>query len=782
MAGKTCVSETIPMVDSNGREIGRLIVYGEPGELDRVPEAEAREHGEGEIHLKEGCLYDYELVDASPGLRIKEVDGIVRRDGIFKRGGTLDVHRSAVFDAGRIEPKLHVGILPIEVEDDQGRTVGGGIVEICSTKIDYRSHYKCMLYDIAEQCTELLLDFRSPVQAQFAPDPGRDSHTIHQRYAFLRSLMTSSRFREALSRIVSMPHMTLVHEDGRQMIWNSRRLGSGNLRQLSVGTPRISLPVDHPLRARMAKRGLDMPTVPRQMTGRRPRNTLDTAENRFVKHALSTYASFLDSMARSVRAEGRTSDYALLKDMANLRMQLEQVLAEPFFRAISRPSVIPLWSPVLQRKPGYREFLQTWLSFGLAAQLIWSGGDDVYGAGKKDMDVLYEYWVFFALLDLAKRKFDLDKPPSQVLIEPTGNRLDLKLKAGRTLNIEGGCKRFSRDMRVQFSYNRTFSPSTDCASDGSWTRPMRPDYTLSIWPADFGAKEAESQGLMAHLHFDAKYRIDDLEKLVGGTIWKNDDIEIERLEEKRGIYKRGDLLKMHAYRDAIRRSQGAYVIYPGDTNDRWQTYHEILPGLGAFALRPGMEDRQNGLRALGEFIDDVVKHVCDRATQRERLGYYQYVVSRETPHTSVTAALPERVAGSDERAVPPADEWALVIPECASNLPGIRETGFIQLGVEASPPLSLDPSLILAKYALVANKTSGTASLWQICSVELDVPRRDASSENEGQQPSMYLVYRIRRPEFASGTQWDLDALGSLSKPVGCARAVKLDVLLSLAR
>jgi predicted component of viral defense system (DUF524 family) len=39
---------------------------------------------------------------------------------------------------------------------------------------------------------------------------------------------------------------------------------------------------------------------------------------------------------------------------------------------------------------------------------------------------------------------------------------------------------------------------------------------------------------------------------------------IEKAENRKGIYKNADLLKMHAYKDAIRRTGGAYVLYPGD--------------------------------------------------------------------------------------------------------------------------------------------------------------------------------------------------------------------------
>ena len=35
--------------------------------------------------------------------------------------------------------------------------------------------------------------------------------------------------------------------------------------------------------------------------------------------------------------------------------------------------------------------------YDLAAKLIWTGGEDVYGVGKRDIATLYEYWLFFIL-------------------------------------------------------------------------------------------------------------------------------------------------------------------------------------------------------------------------------------------------------------------------------------------------------------------------------------------------------------------------------------------------
>lgn len=161
------------------------------------------------------------------------------------------------------------------------------------------------------------------------------------------------------------------------------------------------------------------------------------------------------------------------------------------------------------------------------------------------------YWVFFKLLDLIAGLFKLNNPPVKDLLDDKD--LVLKLKAGRHLPIDGVYIGSGRRLRVQFSYNRTFGIAKEYPDQGSWSRQMRPDYTLSLWPEGFTQNEAEEQELITHVHFDAKYKVDSLVKLFGE---QDENLDEEKAAQRAGNYKRADLLKMHAYRDAIRRSAG----------------------------------------------------------------------------------------------------------------------------------------------------------------------------------------------------------------------------------
>lgn len=90
---------------------------------------------------------------------------------------------------------------------------------------------------------------------------------------------------------------------------------------------------------------------------------------------------------------------------------------------------------------------------------------------------------------------------------------------------------------------------------------------------------------------------------------------------------------MHAYRDAIRRSSGAYVLYPGVDNEplKRTEYHEVLPGVGAFVLRPTENGQAatGSVTALHRFLDDALDHVAAQGTSQERSDFWTQAAYRE---------------------------------------------------------------------------------------------------------------------------------------------------------
>ena len=165
---------------------------------------------------------------------------------------------------------------------------------------------------------------------------------------------------------------------------------------------------------------------------------------------------------------------------------------------------------------------------------------------------------------------------------------------------------------------------------------MRPDYTLTIWPYEIPLqKEAEKVELIVHIHFDAKYKIENLYNLFQMKLI----LMTKKTDQRKGKYQRADLLKMHSYRDAIRRTGGAYILYPGDVTFNKFGFHEIIPGLGAFPLRPSKTD--TGENELKKLHLDVLRHFMNRISQREKAAYQTYEIYKGIEPDELSELIPE---------------------------------------------------------------------------------------------------------------------------------------------
>lgn len=711
-----------------------FILYGENAVNTIIVKDDAAENGEALVQIKEGCFYEYKLDD---GYSLSASE-IVSQSNINQ-------------SSGRISPNIYVGTLSIDVLKTSTQQKCGEIkLEVQSVKTSYRQDYRHMLEEITEKCTNLLMQHSSPVSQFFEVDFTADAATLYQRFAFIKSILDSTEFNDAAHKILSAPVNRWRETETIKDIRRVKRFQSYAIRQLTGATSRIDLPEVHPLKEILK-------SVPSKLKVNNKTETVDTPENRFIKHALISFQSFCSDFKTKTKNNDRIKLEAIL-----LEDKLEQYLSHSIFKEISSPKTLPLNSPVLQRKEGYREILRVWLMFDLAAKMIWKGGNDVYSGNKRDVAMLYEYWLFFKLLEIVKEVFKIDSISIENLIEETADGLGLKLKQGKYLPVKGVYITEKRKLNVEFSYNKTFSGDNKYPAGGSWTRNLRPDYTLSIWPFGIEQEQAEKEELIVHIHFDAKYKVENLQTIFG----KDDNLEEEKEEQKKGTYKRADLLKMHTYKDAIRRTAGAYVLYPGnDSVFKRFGFHEIIPGLGAFSIRPTKE--KSGAEELKIFLLEVVNHFMNRASQREKISLKTYETYKESKGNEVNEAMPE--AYGENRSFLPDETFVLVgFYKDEKHLNWIRKSKLYNARADSRRgSLRLRPEEAGAKYLLL--HTYGetiTGNLFKIIEIGPRVfSKQTLISKKYPTVPSRdyYLVYKVElanEKEFLN-QNWDITKLSN---------------------
>jgi predicted component of viral defense system (DUF524 family) len=622
--------------------------------LVEVDEAEAREHGETLVQLRESERYEYEILpENGADLRL--------RCSLASRRRSLTVGKP---DAGLLETHSFCGTLLMELVegevDDAKPAVASALLDVRSLKLDYRTEYRGMLRRLSEEIAGLVADARSSVKAGFQSsfEERTDEGWLQIQLELLRETLDSTDFSAALQRILSFPHERLSVVSDSIPTDRPIRWTPSAMRQMVTRNPRREVPAGHPLRTNV---GLE--SVAERVDVPRKSRDLDTPENRFVKFALEEFRAFL-THAEGVfeMCSGWGASAALSRRLAET---VEDWLGRGLFREVGPMRFAPLGSPVLQRKAGYREVLRWWLRFRTAAELSWKGGEELFHSGQRNVADLYEYWLFFELLGwFCKKCRDGNRPAIEELIEGLDEgspnlRLRKRMQLGPFVGAFAGQ---SRRLNARFAYNRRFEVTHDRHAGGSWTRRLHPDYTLTFWPEGLSEAEAESQELLVHVHFDAKYRVESIEGLFGA---EGEDDADEEDAKNPGNYKRQDLLKMHAYRDAIKRTQGAYVLYPGRANEavKLKGFHEILPGLGAFGVAPDENGVAQGLESLEEFLDEVLAHLGNRTTAQERVSYHvaESYTSKEEPVQYGSLVLAERdELNNKRRALPPFEHHVVV--------------------------------------------------------------------------------------------------------------------------
>jgi hypothetical protein len=504
------------------------------------------------------------LPEAPPDEQVQALEGGTYLYGVEGLEGALALEPAELFEPddetgarGRFSPGLRAG--RVEVAVSSAARAGRAALVVRSSKLDFERHHAWMVRDLAAISSEWLLERFAPADAAGAPDPAARPLGRYAPFELLYRLCDSGELGAALGRVRARPHTAWESEEVRVASSQGARAHPRLAQAWAAPGPRVQ-----------AAGGR---WVPERVPARVAQASLDTPPNRFVRWALGRWQAQATAVAQALAQERPGPARARgERKVAAVQRTLDAMQAWPGLAEVALVAQPPRDHPVLRRRAGYRELWEAHLE--TEASLRLQDGPAPVWAGLRDVATLYERWCQLTVAREVRRLLEAAGGEAVLSAGPGG--WTAQVDAG--LLVQGWVRRGGKGRQVELWAQRTFG----AGPEGSWSRPLRPDLSLRIQPQEAPGPH--------WLHFDAKYRLERL----------GDDGAPDGPGD-RAASKREDLHKMHAYRDAIARTRGAYVLFPGTENEAFSQRKGELPGLGALALRPseaGPPEGASALRAL----------------------------------------------------------------------------------------------------------------------------------------------------------------------------------------
>ena len=477
-------------------------------------------------------------------------------------------------NSGFLQFRSYVGKTFLDLYDsNEGKNLYKCPIEIRSRKINYRKDYATMIADLSRFSSGLVYELSSPVFQSLKRDS--NDKTAYEDFMLLEYLFEDENL-PATVEYLSKNLYTLL-EETKEEVPTSFAFNVGPNELIDVFSNGKNLEkVDDNLIWSKTKG-----YAPLFVKETKYVDYIDVPENRFYKNFLLFIDALINNLITKIDV-----GYALDK-LYEYKETLSYFLSARYFLDISPMHYPPLNSQVLQKKEGYRDILEYYILFEFAYKFNWGEVIDDFKGYEKKVYRLYEFWCYFELLNVVEEitntkisfenLFNIDDKKLNISLEEGSIKSfkisynDLIRKAILYLDNSFGFTELDEDLPISIDlmYNKEFDKGAD-KNYYSYSVKLRPDYTLSI-------KFNEKTYL---IHFDAKYKI---------------DINSEE-------YKNQDIVKMHSYKDAIKDTLAAYVLYPGKQSQIFPEKENSLKSVGAFPLNPNKEYRENDEKALLKFI------------------------------------------------------------------------------------------------------------------------------------------------------------------------------------
>ena len=516
------------------------------------------------ILLLEETDYELELIP-SEGVEIEDAFS-----DLFENSDSMAIRRMLLSSPGSDVYSLNfrsfVGNSDFDITID-GRKITIPF-EVRSKKLHYRTDYLRMMQDVADFSTSLLLQMKSPVYRQydFNYDPSRSRY---EEFMILDYVFSSLDLIGSYESVKNNKHCELENYSRPIPASLSGRVDSSDLARM-ISSDNLVLVDGGPIIGRYAPI-----TVSEEMS----RVTYDTPENRLVRDVLLTIQRMVDLLSDH---KGGCSDY-VVRRLGEMKGEIDRISEDGWLKEIGDLTRIPVDSAVLERRRGYSDMFAIHRILGMSTMFTHNDYDNLLKGHGSRIHQVYEYWCYTRLFRCLWRMSD-NKP--DVPLISVEDRWTVSMKRGGK-GVEFLIPEPS--LTVTLYYNKEFS--RDDKQFESYSLRLRPDYSLVI--------EVEGDNGKFIVNFDAKYKV---KRNSANKVISDDEMSTDCWEY--------DIYKMHTYRDALLHSYGSYVMYPGDSEEKYvkplPSRGEILPSVGAVPLVPGSAEDGSLELLLRSIFTDIV--------------------------------------------------------------------------------------------------------------------------------------------------------------------------------
>ncbi|MEN3043812.1 MAG: DUF2357 domain-containing protein [Candidatus Hydrothermales bacterium] len=235
--------------------------------------------------------------------------------------------------------------------------------------------------------------------------------------------------------------------------------------------------------------------------------SLDNSENRFILYFLKILSQDIENLFTKIEKE-------TFKEIIEIKGLIDDFLKDPLWEEVGELYIFPQTSTVLRMRDGYRELFTLYLKYLFASKPFERIEEAI---NLRKVYELYEFWCALELCNLLNAKEIKIIPQKKI---PENFRLNFKFD----LNGE--------EYELESQYT-TLSYST---------LPLRPDFSIY-----------KNKNLL--LILDAKFAFEY-------QIERDEKDEYEEAEKEGEFPKTGNIIKMYAYKDAL-KTKACIILYPG---------------------------------------------------------------------------------------------------------------------------------------------------------------------------------------------------------------------------